>query len=82
MLELSSRPKEKIKINDVIYEVDRPTIGLSIKLQERLKIHDTSDSIKILAAYVQDLGLPKAVIADLDLKDFLSIVEYLTPKKK
>lgn len=83
------RTKETVKIYGTAYDIKQPTVKDAIEMSKKALIAEKNPDQSVVALeglrdWVSSLGIPAQVIADMETKHFLSLVEYITldPKKK
>lgn len=83
MFTIEKKTKIKVSIYGVEYEINKPTYGQTVELQEKIKSEDgEKKSMHIMKDFVVSLGLPEQAINDLELEHFLSLIEFLSGAKK
>ena len=79
MIELTTR-KLEVKFENVVYQMDYPTVAKSIEMDERFAKGDKKDNV-IMVEYFIELGLPEAVVNRMEDYQFAIIMKELVKPK-
>ncbi len=79
---LEKKHKELIEIYGQQIEITKPTVGQLAQFQSAAKkegFNEVEESLNFL----ESIGVPKNILADLIAEDYQALIEYIfTPKKK
>ena len=75
---IAKREAEKISIYDVDYMVTKPKLKMAREFQKKLKGMEEGDQIPLFVDYLSKIGLPKAVLEEMYLDDFVSLVQHIS----
>lgn len=82
--EIKKKAEESITIYGEKYVVIKPKVLEVKQMQKELQAanKDSEKEFDITMKYIENRGIPKNVIEDLDVDEFQGLVEYLVGKKK
>jgi len=82
--EIKKKVQESITIYGDKYVVIKPKVLEVKEMQKELQNagKDADKEFDITMKYIENRGIPKNVIEDLDIDEFQGLVEYLVGKKK
>lgn len=87
MQELVLKPRSEIKViyGDAFYMIRKPNLGRLAQFDDELneaKNKSAKAAYDVMASFLEDLGLPKEVVLELDGDALEEITKALSSKKK
>lgn len=82
MFEIVERTKLKVKIYGKEYDVKKPTVGDLEGLQVGMDDLKDGEKLHRVKGFVVSMGIPEDTIQDLEMDQFLSLIEFLSQSKK
>ena len=74
--------KMTINLYGTKYEIRVPKMKESVELQEKIKVADPAEVVKIYSDFFIGIGLPSEALDQLDSLDFQDLISFiLFPKK-
>ena len=79
---LEKKHKELIEIYGQQIEITKPTVGQLAQFQAAAK-KEGFNEVEESLSFLESIGVPKNILADLIAEDYQALIEYIfTPKKK